>query len=464
MDGTAIPPNGTAPVGIGSAVDNSLGAGFDVYVGAQQATTGSVGVYAKPSNGPEGYVRFPSQISATVPVTFATTDYINLQFEVPIANYLANITTVDRAVTVFGSNSNATNTASDTTSFVYGTEGALIPNGAVGTNYIRRVQFPSANQVTDKFFIETNSGSGWNDISTLKGGVVIQGTNVYGAGINSIGADFVNVIFYTGGVWPSNATYAGNGAAWSTLAAEKWRVRRVSEGGLVGVDGINSLLGGTQLALPAAATVVALNNRSPRTIVINSPASPQNQDLPSAGVLAGSRYTLIVSSATVTNYIALRSSNGTEIDRISGTGLMEVVAVVNGPTTAADWNVVNLRDIVTVNITATGPVNLNFDIQFRRHNKNVWSYFPATVSATATSTTFFTMTGVIPTYLRPAVEQFGLCTTALNNGAIVGNVMIRWYNTGGNMYLYATNNFGNFTSGGSCGVQRGATTNTYTIE
>lgn len=53
MDSTPIPSSGTHAVGIGSCVDSSLGVGWDVYVGVQKATTSSVGVYAKPSNGAE---------------------------------------------------------------------------------------------------------------------------------------------------------------------------------------------------------------------------------------------------------------------------------------------------------------------------------------------------------------------------------------------------------------------------
>lgn len=135
------------------------------------------------------------------------------------------------------SNSNATNTAVDTTSFAYGTSGSLVPNGAVGTEYVRRVSFQTPISPTDRLVLETDmgtSGAYWFETSLSGTDHVIQGASAYGLRATFSTITTADVVFAAQGRKPSNATYAGNGAPWSDLAAHRWRVRKVSGGQAIG--------------------------------------------------------------------------------------------------------------------------------------------------------------------------------------------------------------------------------------
>lgn len=108
---------------------------------------------------------------------------------------------------------------------------------------------------------------------------------------------------------------------------------------------------------PSLATAHTLTADSAECLKISSPGSAISQLLPTTNVKAGKRFTLIVTGATETNYVALQSSGGNEIDRIGGDGVIEVVALVDSPTTAAHWRVVNLNEKASFSLTATGANN-----------------------------------------------------------------------------------------------------------
>lgn len=133
----------------------------------------------------------------------------------------------------FSSNSNATNTATDTTSFVYGPSGSSIPNGATGTTYSRTVQFQTPIQVGDKLELEYSSDRvKWIPMPFPR---MSQGvTNDYGATVFASGVNTASVFFYAGGYSANNATYGGLGQAWSTISTAYWRVRKSSAGAAVG--------------------------------------------------------------------------------------------------------------------------------------------------------------------------------------------------------------------------------------
>jgi len=138
----------------------------------------------------------------------------------------------------YASNSDATNGASNTSSFVYGQAGSGIPNGAVGTQRIRRVRFPSPIQAGDRIVVEVDfgtSGAVWADANG-RFPPLQQGSSAYGMESNRVdgsSTDF-DVIFNAQGYTPSNATYAGNGTAWSGLSSWRWRVVKTKAGAAVG--------------------------------------------------------------------------------------------------------------------------------------------------------------------------------------------------------------------------------------
>jgi hypothetical protein len=175
-----------------------------------------------------------SNVSTTAPVAWNTGDNISFRVTVPVAEW-AGSGTVQLAQNdvEFSSNSNATNTATDTTSFVYGPSGALVPNGATGTTYSRTVQFQTPIQVGDKLELEYSSDRvKWIPMPFPR---MSQGvTNDYGAAVFASGVNTAAVAFYAGGYAANNATYGGLGQAWSTISANYWRVRKSSAGAAVG--------------------------------------------------------------------------------------------------------------------------------------------------------------------------------------------------------------------------------------
>jgi hypothetical protein len=186
-------------------------------------------------------------------LTWTTSGLLSIRALVPIANWTSNVTTAARAVEEYASNSNATSTATDTTSFAPGPAGSLIPNGATGTDYVRYVRYNTTIQATDRFSVEINSGSGWRPVEQTLGALVQQGSNLYGITLNQVNTNTMEVAFRSGGYTPSNATYAGAGAAWSTLSTVLYRVRKVSGGAAVGFPvGARNVVGDvTGTAVPA---------------------------------------------------------------------------------------------------------------------------------------------------------------------------------------------------------------------
>lgn len=175
----------------------------------------------------------------------ANSEYVAVDFTVPIAEW-AGSGTVNLAQNdvEYASNSDDTATASVTASgFQYGPNGApFSSNWAIGTSYTRGIQFQTAIQPTDRFEVEVSEDSGVTWLPASDGGgnicssMMVQGTSYYGVQVRSLSSTAVKVIFYANGRSPSNATYAGNGAAWSTLSGgvNRWRVRKISGGQAVG--------------------------------------------------------------------------------------------------------------------------------------------------------------------------------------------------------------------------------------
>ncbi len=191
-------------------------------------------------------VRFTKTTSGGV---FTNTDLNNARdmriygrYTIPIAEW-AGAGTVNLAQNdvEYASNSDATSGASNTTAFVYGPGGSQFPNGAVGTEYTRDVQFQAAIQPTDKISVEYSSDSGVTWISPGESNDIVafssQGSVEYGIRIVALSSTSVRVKFCEGGRQSNNATYANNGAAWSDIGASstyKWRVRKISGGQAVG--------------------------------------------------------------------------------------------------------------------------------------------------------------------------------------------------------------------------------------
>jgi hypothetical protein len=105
-------------------------------------------------------------------------------------------------------------------------------------------------------------------------------------------------------------------------------------------------VGGDSLqGLQTITTSTTLTVASPKQGYVSSPAAAVTVTLPTTDVKAGFRYKLDVTGATETNFVALNSGGGNEVDRIGGEGFIEVIALQDAPTTAAHWRVVNIREV-----------------------------------------------------------------------------------------------------------------------
>jgi hypothetical protein len=168
----------------------------------------------------------------------------------PIAEWAGNGTVNLGAGSVeyaFNTSGITTAGASDTTAFGYGPAGAAIGSIAsttVGsdTNFQCRFQYPIQND--DLIILETDagtSGARWVAMDSVLGRFS-QSTSRYGCSVSLTNTTDVTISFGNKGFTASNAIYAGDGSAWSILAAWRWRVRKAKAGaavgfGMAGTDG-----------------------------------------------------------------------------------------------------------------------------------------------------------------------------------------------------------------------------------
>lgn len=180
--------------------------------------------------------------TALAPVTFllgtqlVTTVTLYIDMIVPIVNWTTNVLTADRALEEYVSNFDASNAASNTTSFAYGPAGSQMPIGAIGTTFNRTAQFLTPILPTDRLVLEfsLDQNSTWVTPESRGLGYMQQGSVGYGVSMIATGASTVLVSFQGGGYTPNNGVYGTNGSAPWSAAGWKWRVRKVSGGASVG--------------------------------------------------------------------------------------------------------------------------------------------------------------------------------------------------------------------------------------
>ncbi len=146
--------------------------------------------------------------------------------------------------------------------------------------------------------------------------------------------------------------------------------------------------------------------------VIASPAAPITVALPSANVLAGKIFRFVITGATETNYVAINAT--TEIGRIGGLGEIEVVALIDTPTAAAHWKVLNIYEEILISLTTgvatTGANIASVPFLLIRDTKICTVVIlPSTTSQTLTAnaTAVLTFTAV-PVRFRPANSRYAL--------------------------------------------------------
>ena len=160
---------------------------------------------------------------------------MSLQARIPIAQWSTQ-TTLGTSSTEFASNS-STSDANDTTSFVNGAAGSIVPSTLTATR-TKRIQFAQPIQSTDNIQIEIqNAGTGpWLPLTTYNASagispLEIQNTIGYGIGYTIVSAQTSQIDITFGQYsYSSGATYGLAGTSWATAntAGTRWRIRRSS--------------------------------------------------------------------------------------------------------------------------------------------------------------------------------------------------------------------------------------------
>ena len=172
-------------------------------------------------------------------VIAASGDGVGIDFFVPIAEWASSgVINLASNDVQYAWNSDVSGTASVTASgFAYGPSGVgFSASWTIGTEWIRRVRFQTPIQATDIITLEiesTASTARWVPYESRYQGFSRQGGAEYGPRLVNISATDFDVYFSGGGIY-SGATYASNGAAFSGISTQKWRLKKTSGGAAVG--------------------------------------------------------------------------------------------------------------------------------------------------------------------------------------------------------------------------------------
>lgn len=232
----------TAIVGqVGTGIAKLAGSNYVQFAVVYNDTTSFKCYYWDDSTG----VQLIAEISATVPLTIASGDEIDLEFSVPIAEWAGSGTVnLGQNDVEYASNSSTSN-SNDTSSFAYGPAGSSVPTitaAAAAGRVEKTVRFQTPIQASDALVLEIlNSGqSSWVPVSSSidycqtttqqSGGTTIT----YGIGIAQSSSTDVIVWFGKGGAITSGNGYGTAGTNFPRSAGDLWRVRKVKAGQAVG--------------------------------------------------------------------------------------------------------------------------------------------------------------------------------------------------------------------------------------
>jgi hypothetical protein len=167
--------------------------------------------------------------------------YLNIQLTTPISQWTTNIN-LATDFTEYAYNTSSSTTATDTTSFANGMQGA--PIQVITSNLSRRVRFQRPIQPTDKLSIEFSHSSDpsvWYPLESQVAGMggtniamwSIQNTTQYGVQLVRVAGSKTDVdVWFSAYAFPSGATFGSAGSAWTGASSVNWRVRKVSNGNM----------------------------------------------------------------------------------------------------------------------------------------------------------------------------------------------------------------------------------------
>ena len=157
---------------------------------------------------------------------------------------------------------------------------------------------------------------------------------------------------------------------------------------------------------------------SPHMSYVNTPSAAVLIDLPSGTeVKKGYPYRVEVNAATEANYVALRATSaGTpsgEIDRIGGSGFIQVVALQDNPTQVAHWRISDVEEkafpaIGTVTFSGSAPTGTptsRFVCHRRKNLISLFAYQAYPNGAPGTVTSISVATG-LPSRFQHSFPQY----------------------------------------------------------
>lgn len=154
------------------------------------------------------------------------------------------------------------------------------------------------------------------------------------------------------------------------------------------------------------ATDLTIVGTDPDNWRIVTPSAPINLNLPN-DVKAGRRFRIMVTGATPTNTVSTRTSSTATIDIIGGYGLLEVIALVDNPTTSSQWQIISTYEEYTYTTQFSGPTPAPAaaDVKVVRDNKAITLLTPAMSGTTSAAFTSLAATSQgLPTRFRPQVN------------------------------------------------------------
>jgi hypothetical protein len=168
-------------------------------------------------------------------------DTIQISVKVPISQWAGSSVGIGANDVEYAWNSSTSTSASDTTSFAYGPQGAQIQN--ITAQLSRRIRFQTPVQSGDQISLEVSD----NQINWLSIGdasfvnnqnvtrFITENTTSYGLGYDHINATDMDISFGTWAGMFGKTTVGGAGQAWSAGAgAAFWRVKKTAAGIPVG--------------------------------------------------------------------------------------------------------------------------------------------------------------------------------------------------------------------------------------
>jgi hypothetical protein len=365
---------------------------------------------------------------------------ISVQFSVPIAQWTSNINLV-QDFQEFASNSGVGD-ADNTTDFVYGVGGALVPN-TLTAKRVRRVRFTRPIQPTDSMIIEVSKdGIQWDDVlASPTDGVnyvivpfLQQGTTSFGIGRpNKISSTDINVEFgqYCN---TSGATFGAAGMGWNGpyLQNVKWRVRKISNGNMAEFD---------TRKLDGSVNVTG-NYTVGNEQTVNVEAATANITIP-AGLPIGTRKTIRKLHATTTSSVDIVRS-GSEV--FTSASLTSVPIFGNGSfwiiekVSTTRWDLVGGSDYVSdsnghwcAKITGdikqygilAGSTNITRVVTFPKPFAN--TNYSAVCTGHDTGANFFTWNPPAAGKLVASIEGRWGNTPPTTNNTVSWSALGRWY-------------------------------------